>query len=119
MRMAELHQARRRRTHRRGSRSQPRNGPHRGDVREVRRASWPRLRRRPRAHGPSLLHQLGSAKARAEKIAALLRPRWSALCEEKFEQRASSVLFGDANSKVYGDDAASTLPSLTAVATAA
>ena len=51
---------------RRGDRRrQPRHAPHRGDVSPVRLAPRSRLRRRPGADGPALLHQLGLARPRA------------------------------------------------------
>src|SRR5437588_4646993 len=46
------------------ARPQPRDGPHRGGLRHVRRAPGTRLRRRPGSHGPALLHQLLLAGAR-------------------------------------------------------
>src|SRR5579862_8453280 len=46
-------------------RSQPRNGPHRGDLPGLRWAPRPRLQRRTRSHGPALLHQFVRARARS------------------------------------------------------
>ena len=65
--------------HRRG-RPQPRHGAHGSALFQMRLASGSRLQRRPRPHGPALLHQFGVAETRSEEITfsaavAELRPR--------------------------------------------
>jgi hypothetical protein len=59
----------RKRPHRRGQ--QPSDAPHRSLVRNVRRTSRPRLRRRSTAHRTTLLHELRIAQVRAEESVTL------------------------------------------------
>ena len=67
--MAELRRARGARQRRDGDRCHVRDGSHRGHVRDVRRPSRTCLRRRARALGKALLHQLGRARSRACLVA--------------------------------------------------
>src|ERR1051325_4675999 len=66
----------------RAARHRIRHGAHRRRLRALRRPPRPRLRRRPRADRPALLHQLGGAQVRARALtgAASARapdPHWS------------------------------------------
>lgn len=49
------------------NRCQPRNAPHRSDVRKLRRAPRPRLRRRARTYRDAILHQFRIAQDRSRK----------------------------------------------------
>src|SRR5256885_4398673 len=66
LRMAELLRTRGGRADRGDDRQVALHGEDRGDVRELRRAPGPRLRRRPPADGPALLHQLRLDQTRPE-----------------------------------------------------
>ena len=64
-RLAQLLRAGGRRGRRAGRGSQPRHGPYRGALPALRRPSRPRLRRRPAADRPALLHELAGPGVRA------------------------------------------------------
>ena len=50
-----------------------RHGPHRGPLHALRRAPGPRLRRRPAADRPALLHEFGVAALRAARLSHAIR----------------------------------------------
>ena len=75
-RLAELLGAARGGHVRDGDRRQLVHAPHRGGLRRLRRAPRPRVRRRPGADGPALLHELRRAQVRAQGLS----PRLAARC---------------------------------------
>ncbi len=70
LRLAELRRAGLARERRHARRHEPRDDPHRGDLRCLRRPSRPRLPGRPRPRRAAVLHQLLRARARAAAYSA-------------------------------------------------
>ena len=83
-RLAELLRADDARQRRHGDRHELRDGPHRGDVRDVRRPSRPRLRRRAGTDRAALLHQLLRARSRAHVLTRVTSCCRAAPAEEMF-----------------------------------
>src|SRR3954464_5514978 len=62
--------------------------PHRGALRPLRRTSWPRVRRRPAAYRPALLHQRRGAQFRTRVVSRRERGRSRAEIEEDLARRS-------------------------------